>query len=237
MKNGTGADTTSVQLSGNLVAKASNEYNTLWVLAENNQIKEFIVWDFAIPVPFSDKRKTPGNYPYNHFRNYEQILIDTEGIIETRSVFSNNYEVSHKYRYYEETESTFHTSYEKDSAYSRRIKSILNVQRKLAKKTESELPVNMIRDGVLYRLVDMVVAGSAFGWDAEVVGPVDKPTQYLFSKDSERIRLDYTYNIDGDIDYIEYFYSNDNGTTFIKLGRETHVYETGYLRNSTWSVL
>lgn len=93
----------------------------------------------------------------------------------------------------------------------------------------------------LMALRDACVAGVLAGWALTASGgTAEYPTQLLYSKGTERVRLTITWGSSGGALYnpqtIVYAYSADSGGLYDTIGTLTNTYDTnGYLTAASWS--
>jgi hypothetical protein len=100
--------------------------------------------------------------------------------------------------------------------------------------------INNTRENLM-ALRDAIVAGALVDWDmAATGGTAEEPTQILYSKGTERVRLTVTWGTtggeDGNPKTIVYAYDGDGGASYDTIGTWTGTYDaSGNLTAETWS--
>lgn len=97
-----------------------------------------------------------------------------------------------------------------------------------------------IRDN-LEALRDAVVAGCMPGWAmATSGGTEDEPAAYVYSKGSERVKLELTWGTtggsDGNVTQMVMKYSSDSGSNYDTVGTASYTYSSnGYCTAIAWA--
>lgn len=95
----------------------------------------------------------------------------------------------------------------------------------------------------LMALRDAIVTGALVSWDlatADITGPAAEPTQLVYKKSTEWIKLVITWGTSGGEDgqpkTIVYSYSANSGSLYDTIGTLTMTYDSsGNLRSALWS--
>lgn len=103
-----------------------------------------------------------------------------------------------------------------------------------------DVVINNTRENLM-ALRDAVVAGALKGWNmAATGGTAAEPTQILYSKGNERVRLAITWGTtggeDGNPKTVVYSYDGDAGASYDTIGTWTGTYDAnGNLTAETWT--
>lgn len=97
---------------------------------------------------------------------------------------------------------------------------------------DGDVVINNTRENLM-ALRDAVVAGALKDWDMSKTGGAE-PTEILYSKGTERIRLTITW-ASGNPTVIVYAYDADSGASYDTIGTLTLAYTSGELVSETWS--
>jgi hypothetical protein len=95
----------------------------------------------------------------------------------------------------------------------------------------------------LMALRDAIVCGALKAWDlstGDITGPAAEPTQLVYKKGTEWIRLAITWGTaggaDGQPQEIVYAYSSNSGTLYDTIGTLSTTYDVdGNVRSSLWT--
>ena len=101
-----------------------------------------------------------------------------------------------------------------------------------------DIVINNTRENLM-ALRDAVVAGALKGWNFSKTGTAE-PTEILYSKGTERVRLTITWGTTGGADgnptVVIYAYSANSGGLYDTIGTNTLAYDSsGNLVTETWS--
>ena len=95
-----------------------------------------------------------------------------------------------------------------------------------------DIVINNTRENLM-ALRDAVVAGALKDWDMSKTGTAE-PTEILYSKGTERVRLTITW-ASGNPTVVLYEYSANSGGLYDTIGTLTLAYTSGDLVTETWS--
>lgn len=97
---------------------------------------------------------------------------------------------------------------------------------------DGDIVINNTRQNLM-ALRDGIVAGALKDWDMTKTGTTE-PTEILYSKGTERVRLTITWT-SGNPTTIVYAYSSNSGGLYDTIGTLTLAYTSGDLVSETWS--
>ncbi len=103
-----------------------------------------------------------------------------------------------------------------------------------------DIVINNTRENLMAAR-DAIVAGAMVDWDmAATGGTAAEPTQILYSKGTERVRLTITWGTtggeDGNPKTVVYAYDGDGGASYDTIGTWTGTYDgSGNLTAETWT--
>ena len=101
-----------------------------------------------------------------------------------------------------------------------------------------DIVINNTRENLM-ALRDAIVAGALKGWNFSKTGTAE-PTEILYTKGTERVRLTITWGTSGGADgnptVVLYEYDGDGGASYDTIGTLTLAYDSsGNLTTETWS--
>jgi len=107
---------------------------------------------------------------------------------------------------------------------------------------DGDVVINNTRENLM-ALRDAIVMGALVSWDlatADITGPAAEPTQLVYKRSTEWIRLVITWGTTGGDDgqplTVAYSYSANSGTLYHVIGTLTNTYDaSGNLRSALWS--
>lgn len=86
---------------------------------------------------------------------------------------------------------------------------------------------------------DAVILGVMPGWNWSITTPGAEPDEIIYSRGTERVKVEYTWS-SGNVTYYECSYSANSGTLYEKMwstnGRETITYDgSGFPSSGAWT--
>jgi len=105
---------------------------------------------------------------------------------------------------------------------------------------DGDIVINNTRENLM-ALRDAIVAGNLVDWTmAATGGTAEEPTEILYSKNTERVRLTITWGTSGGADgnpaTVVYAYDGDGGASYDTIGTWTATYDSsGNLTAEAWS--
>ena len=107
---------------------------------------------------------------------------------------------------------------------------------------DGDVVINNTRENLM-ALRDAIVNGALVDWDlatADITGPADEPTQLVYKKSTEWMKLVITWGTSGGDDgnplTVVYSYSANSGGLYDAIGTLTNTYDSsGNLRSALWT--